>query len=390
MEKNYFDNCLTSQPAPEVVETMLPYLREKFYFPKNFVLSGSEISKELNNFKQTIADSMGAEVDEIHITTGGTSANNLGIKGFLSANADKGTHVILSVIDYPDLLTNVAFFENSGFEITYLQTDSEGFIDLEELKSAIRPDTIMFLTTLANHVVGTIQPLAQIRKILDDSGHKIALFADACEAYGRMLLNVNELGIDLMSVSAHKIHGPQGVGALYLRKGIKISQVKHGIDRVDNYETGGVSVASIAGFAKAVELAFSDLERDVNRIRSLRNYLLEEIENSIPDTLLNGPRGEKRVAHNLNISFSFIEGEALMLMLDMAGITVATGSACASQGLKANYVLMALGRNHEESHGSLKFTLSRYNTKEEIDFTVTKLKEVVAELRSRSPLYNKE
>jgi cysteine desulfurase len=390
MEKNYFDNCLTSQPAPEVVETMLPYLREKFYFPKNFVLSGSEISKELNNFKQTIAHSMGADVDEVHITTGGTSANNLGIKGFLSANADKGTHIILSVIDYPDLLTNVAFFENSGFEITYLQADSEGFIDLEELKSAIRPDTIMFLTTLANHVVGAIQPLAQIRKILDDSGHKIALFADACEAYGRMPLNVNELGIDLMSVSAHKINGPQGVGALYLRKGIKISQVKHGIDRVDNYETGGVSVASIAGFAKAVELAFSDLERDVNRIRSLRNYLLEEIENSIPDTLLNGPRGEKRVAHNLNISFSFIEGEALMLMLDMAGITVATGSACASQGLKANYVLMALGRNHEESHGSLKFTLSRYNTKEEIDFTVTKLKEVVAELRSRSPLYNKE
>jgi len=390
MEKNYFDNCLTSQPAPEVVETMLPYLREKFYFPKNFVMGGSEISEELNLFKQTIADSIEADPDEIHFTTGGTSANNLGIKGFLSANAEKGTHVILSVIDYPDLLTNVAFFENSGFEITYLQADSKGFIDLEELKNAIRPDTVMFLTTLANHVVGAIQPIKQIRKILDDSGHEIALYTDACEAYGRMPLNVNELGIDLMAVSAHKIHGPQGVGALYLRKGIKISQIKHGIERVDNLETGGVSVASIAGFARAVELAFSNLEKNVEKIRTLRDYLLEQIEKNIARTLLNGPRGDKRVAHNLNISFSYIEGEALMLMLDMAGIKVATGSACASKGLKANYVLMAMGRNHEESHGSLKFTLSRYNTKEEIDFTVKKLKEVVKELRARSPLYNKE
>jgi cysteine desulfurase len=390
MEKNYFDNCLTSQPAPEVVETMLPYLKEKFYFPKDFVLGGSEISNELQIFKQTIARSMGAEEKEIHFTTGGTSANNLGIKGFLSANVDKGTHVILSVIDYPDLLTNVSFFEKSGFEVTYLTADRDGFIDLEELKNSIREDTVMFLTTLANHVVGTIQPIAEIRRILDESGHKIALFADACEAYGRMPIDVNEMGIDLMSVSAHKIHGPQGVGALYQRKGIRLALVKHGIERVDKLETGGVSIASIAGFAKAVELAFTNLKDHVKYIRELNDYLLEQIEKNIPYTLLNGPRGEARAAHNLNISFSYIEGEAIMLMLDLMGITVATGSACASQGLKANYVMMALGRNHEESHGSLKFTLSRYNTKDEIDYTVVKLKEIVEELRSRSPLYSKE
>ncbi len=257
MEKNYFDNCLTSQPAPEVVEAMLPYLREKFYFPKNFVMGGSEISNELAGFKKIFADSMGADPAEIHITTGGTSANNIGIKGFLSANVDAGTHVILSVTDYPDLLTNVSFFEKSGFEVSYLNPAADGFVDLEELKSSIRPDTVLFLTTLANHTVGTIQPIKEIREILDASGHKIALFADACEAYGRMPLNVNELGIDLMSVSAHKIHGPQGVGLLYQRKGIKLAPVKHGIERVDSLETGGVSIASIAGFAKAVELAFT-------------------------------------------------------------------------------------------------------------------------------------
>jgi len=390
MEKYYFDNCLTSQPAPEVVKSMLPYFKEKFYFPKHFVLGGSAISSELENFKKTISESMGAKPSELHFTTGGTSANNLGIKGFLTANAAKGTHIIVSVIDYPDLLTNVSFFENSGFEVTYLNPDREGFIDLDELKNAVRPDTILFLTTLANHVVGTIQPITEIRKILDASDHKIALFADACEAYARMPIDVNEMGIDLMSISAHKIHGPQGVGALYQRNGIKLAPIKHGIDRIDRLETGGISIAAIAGFAKAVELAFTGFDANVKKITEIRDHLLEQIEKKISDTLLNGPRGEKRVSHNMNISFSFIEGEAIMLMLDMFGITIATGSACASQGLKPNYVMMALGRDHEQSHGSLKFTLSRYNTKEEIDFTVEKLREVVEELRSRSPLYNKE
>jgi len=390
MEKFYFDNCLTSQPAPEVVESMLPYLKEKFYFPKHFVMGGSAISSELEMFKRSIADTMGAKPSELHFTSGGTSANNIGIKGYLTANAARGTHIIVSVIDYPDLLTNVSFFENSGFEVTYLNPDDEGFINLEELKNSIRPDTILFLSTLANHVVGSIQPIAEIRKILDENGNKIALFTDACEAYARMPIDVNELGIDLMSISAHKIHGPQGVGALYQRNGIKLNPVNHGVDRIDRLETGGISIAAIAGFAKAVELSFNNFEENIKKITQLRDHLLEKIESEISDTLLNGPRGEKRISHNMNISFSFIEGEAIMLMMDMFGIKIATGSACASQGLKPNYVMMALGRDHEQSHGSLKFTLSRYNTIKEIDYTVDKLKEVVAELRSRSPLYNKE
>jgi cysteine desulfurase len=369
---------------------MLPYLKEKFIFPKDFVLGGSSIAEEIENFKQNIASSINSLPQEIHFTTGGTSANNIAIKGYISENAGRGTHIIVSVIDYPDLLANTAFFEKSGFSVTYLNADKDGFIDLEQLKNSITSDTILFMTTLANHTVGTIQPLEKVREILDQADHKITLMADACEAYGRIPIDVEKMGIDLMSISAHKIHGPQGVGALYARKGIVLGPVKHGVARIDTLETGGISIASIAGFSRAVELAFKDFASKAGKIRELSDYLLDKIEKNIPDIMLNGPRGEKRAPHNINVSFDYIEGEAIMMMLDLNDISVATGSACASQGLKPNYVLMAMGRNHEQSHGSIKFTLSRYNTKDEIDKAVDKLKEIVEELRSRSPLYNKE
>ncbi len=390
MKKNYFDNCKTTQPAPEVIEAMMPYFGDKFIFPANFVSGGSTAAEELEGFKKSVADSIGANTSEIHFTDSGTLANNIAIKGFLSENAKHGIHIIVSVIDYPDLLTNAAFFEKSGFEVTYLETDENGFINLEQLKNAVRPDTIMFMTTFVNHTVGSIQPVKKIREILDTADHKVVMHVDAGQAYGKLSIDVNELGIDLMSISAHKIHGPQGIGALYQRKGVVLGQVVHGINRMDKHQTGAVSMANIAGFAKAVELTFSDFEKNINHLRELSNYLLEKIEKTIPYTLLNGPRGEGRAPHNINISFDYIEGEAIMLMMDIAGISVATGSACASQGLKANYILMAMGRNHEQSHSSMKFTLSRYNTKEEIDHAVEKLAEIVKELRSRSPLYNKE
>jgi cysteine desulfurase len=366
VKKYYFDNCKTSQPAPEVIEAMMPYFGDKFIFPANFVLGGSTAAEELEGFKKTIADSIGANTSEIHFTSSGTTANNIAIKGFLSENAKHGTHIIVSVIDYPDLLTNAAFFEKSGFDVTYLETDEEGFINLEQLENAIREDTIMFMTTFVNHTVGSTQPIKKIREILDTIDHKIVMHVDAGQAYGKVLIDVNKLGIDLMSISAHKIHGPQGVGALYQRKGMILGSVIHGINRLDNHQTGAVSMANIAGFAKAVELTFRDFDQNVNHLRELSNYLLEKIEKTIPYTLLNGPRGEGRAPHNINVSFDYIEGEAIMLMMDIAGISVATGSACASQGLKANYILMAMGRNHEQSHSSMKFTLSRYNTKEEI------------------------
>ncbi|MCK4979353.1 MAG: cysteine desulfurase, partial [Candidatus Delongbacteria bacterium] len=384
----YFNNCLTSKPAPEVVEITTEYMKNNYYFPENFNATGTEISSDLNRAKQIIADSISADSKEIHFTSGGTAANNLAIKGYLTANSNKGTHIICSVIDYPDILTNAAFFEKSGFDVTYLNADNEGFIDLEQLKSSIREDTILFMTTMGNHTVGTIQPIKEIREILDSAEQKIAIHVDACEAYARIPIDVNELGIDLMSISAHKIHGPQGIGVLYQRKGIKLGQVQHGVNRMDSLQTGGMNVASIAGFAKAVELAFNDLDANIAKIRKLSDYLLNKIESSIPDTLLNGPRGAKRASHNINISFDYIEGEAIMMMMDIKGVSISTGSACASKGLKPNYVLMALGRSHEQSHSSMKFTFSRYNTIQEIDYTVEKLAEVVKELRSRSPLCN--
>ncbi len=388
MERIYFNNCLTSKPAPEVIEITTEYMKKNFYFPENFNATGTDISSDLNIAKNIIADSITADSKEIHFTSGGTAANNLAIKGYLTANSNKGTHIICSVIDYPDILTNAAFFEKSGFDVTYLEVDDEGFIDLKQLKNSIREDTILFMVTMGNHTVGTIQPLKEIREILDGAEQKIALHVDACEAYARVPIDVNELGIDLMSISAHKIHGPQGIGALYQRKGIVLGQVQHGVNRMDNLQTGGMNIASIAGFAKAVELAFNNLDENIAQIRKLSDYLLNKIESTIPDTLLNGPRGAKRAPHNINISFDYIEGEAIMMMMDISGVSISTGSACASQGLKANYVLMALGRSHEQSHSSMKFTFSRYNTIQEIDYTVEKLAEVVKELRSRSPLCN--
>ena len=388
MKNIYFDNCKTTKPAPEVIETVRKYMTEKFYFPENFVQNGTIIQEELRKFKKTAAETINAGPEEIHFTSGGTAANNIAIKGYLLENTGKN-HIICSVVDYPDLLTNAAFFEKSGFEVTYLKADHDGFIDLEQLKSALKPNTAMFMTTLVNHTMGTIQPLSKIRDILSEADHKIVLHVDAGQAYGKIPIDVEKDKIDLMSVSGHKIHGPQGIGFLYQRKGINLGQFMHGIQRIDEHNTGGLSIPAIAGFAEAIKLTFDNFEDNVNDLRRLSNHLLERIKNEIPDILVNGPIGEKRAPHNMNISFDYIEGEAIMMMLDMKGIAVATGSACASPGLKPNYILLATGRNHVQSHGSMKFTVGRFNTKKEIDYTVDELKEIVKTLRERSTLYTK-
>jgi cysteine desulfurase len=383
----YLDNCVTSKTAPEVLKEMQRYFEEKYWFPGTFISTGESANEQISHSQQIVAESMGAKASEIHFTSGGTLANNIAIKGLANAYKKQGNHIIVSVVDYPDLLTNAAYLEKNGFEVTYLSADNEGFISLTELQSAIRKETILFMTTAVNHTVGTIQPLQEIKKVLESADHKIYFHLDAGQGYGKIPLNVNELGVDTMSISAHKIHGPQGIGALYLRTGTKLTQLIHGVKRVDNLQTGGLSIALIAGFAKAVEITFSDFEKNTAYLRELSNYLLEKMEQEIPYIELNGPRGEKRAPHNINVSIDFIEGEAITMMLDQKEITVATGSACASEGLKANYVLMAMGKTHLQSHGSMKFTVSRYNTKAEIDETVQALKEITTELRSRSPLY---
>ena len=387
MKRIYLNNCITSQPAPEVIDAMLPYYKEKFHFPENFIQPGTERRREIDEFKKVVADSIKAVPEAVHFTNSGTDANNLAIKGYLSANTDKGQHIICSIVDYPDILTNAAYFEESGFEVSYLGCDGDAFIDLEELKQELRSDTILVMTTLANHTVGTLQDTTEIRKIIDESPSEAALFVDACQGYGRVPIDVVDMNVDLLTISAHKIHGPQGVGALYIKPGITVAPTRHGVNRIDPLATGAISIANIAGFAKAVELAFINFKENVDYIRSLTRHLYESIERRISYVMLNGAICESRAPHNLNVSFDFIEGEAIMMMLDQYGISVATGSACFSEGLQANYVMMAMGRNHEQSHSSMKFTLSRYNTREEIDYVVDKLEEVVKELRRRSPLY---
>ncbi len=383
----YLDNCVTTRPAPEVLQAMLPYFEEKYWFPGSFISTGESANEAVAGFQSTLAGTISAKAEEIHFTSGGTLANNIAIKGLAQAYAGLGKHVIVSVVDYPDLLTNAAWLEKSGFEVSYLSADSEGFINLNELKAAIRKDTILFMTTAVNHVVGTIQPLDEIRQILHSADHKIYYHLDAGQAYGKIALDVDQLGVDTMSFSAHKIHGPQGIGALYQCSGVKLAQLIHGVKRIDNLQTGGLSLALMAGFARAAELVFADFNATTKQLRELSDYLLAKLEARIPHIELNGPRGDKRAPHNINISIDYIEGEAITMMLDMQGITVATGSACASQGLKANYVLMALGKNHVQSHGSMKFTLSRYTTQAELDETVEALAQITEQLRARSPLY---
>jgi len=390
MQKIYIDNCLTTKPDPLVIEAMMPYFTDKFYYPANFVKDGSAAKKDIASFKKIIADSMNAEVNEIHFTSSGTSANNIGIKGYIMANSDKGNHIICSEVDYPDILTNAAFFADSGFDVTVISADKDGFINLQELEAAITKNTILIMTTLVNHVLGTIQPINKIKEIINNSSSKPALFADAAEGYGRMHIDVKELDIDMMSISGHKIHGPQGIGALFVKNGIHLAQTKHGIARIDDLETGGLSVANMAGMAKAVEIQFSDLDKHIEQMRFLQKRLLTGISEKNERVLVNGPVGESRICNNLNISLDYVEGEAIMVMLDTYGIAVATGSACASQGLKPNYVLMATGRSFVQSHGSIKFNLSRMNTEAEIDYTIDKFTDVIEKLKKMSPLFSKE
>lgn len=384
----YLDNCITTMPAPEVLEAMKPYFEEKFWFPGSFISTGEGTNAAFEEFRETVANALHARQDELHFTSGGTLANNLAIKGLVLANAKAGKHIICAVSDYPDILTNAAYFENRGYEVSYLECDNEGFVAPEKLEAAIREDTILFMTTIVNHVVGTIQPMQEYTRILAGAKHKIWFHADAGQAFGKMDIDVNVLGVDTLSVSAHKIHGPQGIGALYVRRSTKLAPLIHGVKRFEGIQPGGLGVALMAGFARAVELTFADLNATIDHLRGLSNYLLARIEERIPHVSINGPRGERRVCHNINVSLDYIEGEAIAMMLDMKGITVATGSACASQGLKANYVLMAMGKNHVQSHGSMKFTLSRYITEAQLDIVVDALAETAASLRSRSPLYN--
>ncbi len=386
----YLDSCKTSKLAPEVLDAMMPYLTDKYWYPGSFTSIGTEIAEVIEQAQQTVAETLNAEPDEITFTSGGTDSNNIAIQGIMQVNKEKGKHFICSTISHPSVLAVFQGLEKQGFEGTYISANKDGYLDLDELRDAIRPDTVLAAFTHVNHILGAVQDAKAIRRILDEADQKIYLFMDSCEAYTKIPIDVQDQGIDAISISAHKFNGPKGNGILYLKKGTKIEQTQYGITRVFKLKPGAINIPGIVGTAKAVELAFIDFDKKIEHYKELQKLLYEQLIERIPDTVLNGPPlGERSPAH-LNVTFRYIEGEAIMMMLDFENIHVETGSACSSQNLKPNYILMNTGRTHEESHGSVRFTIDRFVTKEGILRTVDVLEKTVTELRRRSPLGKKE
>ena len=380
----YLDNAATTKTAPEVVEAMLPYFTEYYGNPSAIYSLGSKGKKAINEARQVIADALGAKSEEIYFTASGSEADNWAIKAVAEAYQNKGKHIITSKIEHHAVLHTCQYLEKNGFEVTYLNVDGDGLISLEELKNAIRPDTILISIMYANNEIGTIQPVAEIGQIAKE--HGVLFHTDAVQAFGQVPINVDELHIDLLSASGHKLNGPKGVGFLYIRRGLKLRSFIHGGAQERSRRAGTENVPAIVGLGVAVRLAMETLEEKTKKEIALRDYLIQRIEKEIPHCYLNGHR-EKRLPNNVNISFLFIEGESLLIMLDMKGICASSGSACTSGSLDPSHVLLAIGRKHEEAHGSLRLTLSLENTKEELDTVVEEVKQIVARLRDMSPLY---
>ena len=380
----YLDNAATTKTAPEVVEAMLPYFTEHFGNPSSVYGFAAANKEVITRQREIIADSLGAKSNEIYFTAGGSESDNWALIATAEAYASKGKHLITSKIEHHAILHTCEYLEKKGFEVTYLDVDENGIVDLEQLKSAIREDTILISIMYANNEIGTIQPIREIGAIAHE--HGILFHTDAVQAFGQVPINVDEDQIDMLSASGHKLNGPKGIGFLYIRKGVKIRSFIHGGAQERRRRAGTENVPGIVGFGKAVERAVSTMEVRTKKERELRDYLIERIEKEIPYCRLNGDR-TKRLPNNVNFSFRFIEGESLLIMLDMKGICASSGSACTSGSLDPSHVLLAIGLPHEIAHGSLRMTLSEETTKEDLDYVVENLKEIVSNLRSMSPLY---
>lgn len=379
----YLDNGASTRVAPEVIEAMLPYFSEHYAVASSQFshTPGIMVKEALDRAREVLVSRIGAELGEFIFTSGGTEASNLAIKGAADANRGKGNHIITSKIEQLSVLQPCRTLEREGFSVTYLGVDREGFVDPAELKAAIRPETILVTIQTVNQEVGTIQSIKELGRICRDRG--VLFHTDAELALGWLPFDVQEANIDLASFSAHKLHGPKGIGGLYIREGVKLRKLIEGGYHEFDLRAGTENVPGAVGFAKAVELF--KLE-DSQYVRELRDYLIEELL-QIEDAELNGPRpGERRHPGNVNVSFAFAEGESIVLHLDMKGIAVITGSACFSRALEPSHVLLAMGHSHERAHSSIRYTLSRYNTREELDRTVGATREVVAQLRRISPL----
>ena len=380
----YLDNAATTKTAPEVVEAMLPYFTESYGNPSSIYSLGSAAKKAVMESREYIASTIGAKNNEIYFTGGGSEADNWALVATAEAYASRGRHIITSKIEHHAILHTCEYLEKRGYEITYIDVDENGILKLEELKAAIRQDTILISIMFANNEIGTIQPIKEIGQIARE--YDVLFHTDAVQAYGHLPIDVDEMNIDMLSASAHKLHGPKGIGFLYIRKGLKLRSFIHGGAQERKRRAGTENVPGIVGFGTAVSIAVSEMEERVRSESGVRDYLIEKIEKAIPYCRLNGHR-TKRLPNNVNFSFQFVEGESLLIMLDMEGICASSGSACTSGSLDPSHVLLAIGLPHEIAHGSLRMTLSGDTTKEDVDFVVEKLTGIVEKLRSMSPLY---
>lgn len=380
----YLDNAATTKTAPEAVQAMLPYFTEYYGNASSIYGLGAESKKAITEVREVIAKSLNADPSEIYFTAGGSESDNWALIAAAESYAGKGKHIITSKIEHHAVLHTCQYLEKKGYEVTYVDVDENGILKLEELEKAIRPDTILISVMFANNEIGTLQPVKEIGELAKENG--ILFHTDAVQAYGHVPIDVEECHIDMLSASGHKLNGPKGVGFLYIRKGVKIRSFVHGGAQERRRRAGTENVPGIVGLGAAAELAFSKLKVRMEKESGLRDYLIGRIENEIPYCRLNGDRN-RRLPNNVNFSFQFIEGESLLIMLDMKGICASSGSACTSGSLDPSHVLLAIGLPHETAHGSLRLTLSEENTMEEMDFVVDSVKEIVNRLRQMSPLY---
>lgn len=380
----YLDNAATTKTAEEVVEKMLPFFSEYYGNPSSIYSLAQESRKAVMEAREAIAETLQAKPEEIYFTAGGSEADNWAVKVAAEANILKGRHIITSRIEHHAVLHTCAYLEKKGFEVTYVDVDEKGIIKLAELEAAIRPDTTVISVMFANNEIGTIQPIEEIGKLARKNG--ILFHTDAVQAYGQLPIDVNALSIDMLSASGHKLNGPKGVGFLYMKKGIKAGSYIHGGAQERGRRAGTENVPGIVGLHAAALRAFRIMEEKTGKETALRDYLIDRVLKEIPYCRLNGDK-EKRLPGNANFSFRFVEGESLLMMLDMEGICASSGSACTSGSLDPSHVLLAIGLPHEIAHGSLRLTLNEENTKEEMDRVIEVIKKTVARLRDMSPLY---
>lgn len=381
----YMDYAATTYTKPEVLEEMIPYFTEFYGNPSSIYSISRETKKAIDKARNRIAKAINADPAEIYFTGGGSEADNWAIKGIALANKNKGNHIITTKIEHHAVLHTCEYLEKQGFEVTYLDVDEEGSIRLEELKNAIKPSTILVTIMTANNEIGTVQPIKEIGTICKE--RKVFFHTDAVQAIGHIDMDVKNMDIDALSLSGHKIYGPKGVGVLYLRKGIKIHNLVHGGAQERNRRAGTENVAGIVGLGKAIELAMENLTEEKERLTYLRDKLIKGLL-EIPYSKLNGSVGDKRLPGNVNISFEFIEGESVLLMLDAKGICASSGSACTSGSLDPSHVLLSIGLPHEVAHGSLRLTMGAKTTEEEVDYVIETVPTIVQRLRDMSPLYD--